>query len=75
MPATGKAADDGRVIDLAEATKERLAAKADKGSVVTGIETSDGSALPVVDGVVTLPAPAPDTASTDYAAIVTIVTN
>ena len=72
MPANGKAADDGRVIDLAEATKVRLAAKADKGSVVTGIETSDGSALPVVDGVVTLPAsPAPVTASTDYAAIVT----
>ena len=70
MPANGKAADDGRVIDLAEATKARLAAKADKGSVVTGIETSDGSALPVIAGVVTLPASAA-TASTDYAAIVT----
>ena len=70
MPANGKAADDGRVIDLAEATRTQLAAKADKSAVVAGIKTSDGAALPIVAGVVTLPAPESTLTTADLDALI-----
>lgn len=73
MPANGKHADDGRVQDLAVTVRQELGRKADDAEVVKQIQAADGTPLPLVGGVVTLPAaPAGVTiATTDYSALIT----